>query len=305
VVELAVLSGKGGTGKTSLVASFAALSRDKVLADCDVDASDLHLVLGPRPVSTESFSGSKVAIIREDDCTLCGRCMDVCRFDAVVVVRDGGPSASSYRIDPSACEGCGACRMVCSADAVDLLDAATGEWYVSDTRLGPLVHAKLHPGQEASGKLVTVVRSQAAALAKRRGLELSIIDGSPGIGCPVIASMTGATLALVVTEPTMSGLHDLERVASVAHKLGVPVAVVVNKCDLNPEMSRRITEWACAAGARALGEIPYDEAVTEAQIKGLSVVEHSDGPAAAAIRSVWKKTERMLSTTYRANGGPR
>jgi MinD superfamily P-loop ATPase len=186
---------------------------------------------------------------------------------------------------------------VCPAGAIELVDAPTGEWYVSESRLGPLVHARLGIGQEASGKLVTIVRSQAAALAKSRGLRLSIIDGSPGIGCPVIASMTGATLALVVTEPTMSGLHDLRRVAAVAERLGVPVAVAINRCDINPDVSHQIEKWVAHAGAEMAGRIPYDDSVTAAQLRGLSVVEHSDGAAATAITSLWDRVGTRIGLT--------
>jgi MinD superfamily P-loop ATPase len=310
MIELAVLSGKGGTGKTSVVASFAALCDDKVIADCDVDASDLHLVLDPTPIRRERFSGSKIAVIDPNLCALCGRCAEVCRYDAVFVPGSRatfgsagrGPdvdetaraSSDAYTIDEAACEGCGACRIVCPAGAIELADAPTGEWYVSESRLGPLVHARLGIGQEASGKLVTVVRSQAAALAKRRGLDLSIIDGSPGIGCPVIASTTGATLALVVTEPTMSGLHDLKRVAAVADRLRVPVAVAINRCDINPGGSHQIEDWAARSGVEMAGTIPYDDSVTSAQMSALSVVEHSDGPAATAIAALWKRISNML-----------
>jgi MinD superfamily P-loop ATPase len=297
LTELVVVSGKGGTGKTSVVASFAALADNKVLADCDVDASDLHLVLDRETVRSETFSGSRVARVDQELCTLCGRCTEACRFEAVIVEGTDSPSGASSRrfsIDASACEGCGACCLVCQSDAIELRDAITGEWYVSETRLGPLVHARLGIGQEASGKLVTVVRSQAAALARRRGLGLSLIDGSPGIGCPVIASMTGASLALAVTEPTMSGLHDLKRVAAVAARLKVPVAVAINRFDINPDISRQIEQWTSETGARLTGRVPYDDSVTAAQIKGLSVVEHSDGPAATAIRALWRETSRLI-----------
>jgi len=205
--ELVVLSGKGGTGKTSIVASFAALYKDKVVADCDVDAADLHLVLDPRMARWKVFHGSKVAIVDQNACTRCGRCADVCRFDAIIREDDpGDPMRMKHSVDPLACEGCGACVIACPVNAIHLEDAMTGEWGVSESRLGPLVHARLGIGQESSGKLVTMVRSKAAELARERGVSLSLIDGSPGIGCPVIASLTGAALALVVTEPTVSGL---------------------------------------------------------------------------------------------------
>jgi MinD superfamily P-loop ATPase len=293
--ELVVLSGKGGTGKTSIVASFAALYDDKVVADCDVDAADLHLVLSPRMTKWKAFHGSKLAIIDQDGCTGCGRCADVCRFDAIIQESDpADPTRTKYSVDPLACEGCGACVIACPTDTIRLEDAMTGEWAVSESRLGPLVHARLGIGQESSGKLVTMVRSQAAVVARERGVALSLIDGSPGIGCPVIASLTGADLALVVTEPTVSGLHDLERVAGVAKKLGVPVTVTINKYDINPDAAARIEEWCTSSDIPVAARIPYDDAVTAAQVNELSVVEHSDGPAATAIRDVWSTVSAAL-----------
>ncbi len=251
--ELVVLSGKGGTGKTSIVASFAALSENKVVADCDVDAADLHLVLTPQMPTWRTFHGSKLAFIEQDRCAWCGRCAEVCRFDAIIQRNDASdPESMAYSVDPLACEGCGACAIVCPAGAIRLDDAATGEWAISESRLGPLVHARLGIGQESSGKLVTMVRSQAAALARERNLGLSLIDGSPGIGCPVIASLTGADLALLVTEPTVSGLHDLERVAGVAKKLGVPATVSINKHDLNPDAAARIEKWCADSGVKGV-----------------------------------------------------
>ncbi|HYW69150.1 MAG TPA: ATP-binding protein [bacterium] len=293
--ELVVLSGKGGTGKTSIVASFAALYESKVVADCDVDAADLHLVLNPRLSKWRTFSGSKLALVDRDVCTGCGRCIELCRFDAIKRESNAeDPLRPKCVVDPLACEGCGACVIVCPAGATSLGDAATGEWAISKSRLGPLVHARLGIGQESSGKLVTVVRTQAAALARELGSSLSLIDGSPGIGCPVIASLTGADLALVVTEPTVSGLHDLQRVAGVAKKLRVPAVVSVNKHDLNPDTATRIEDWCSESGIPVAPLIPYDDAVTDAQVNGLSVVEHSDGPAATAIKELWRSVREQI-----------
>ena len=293
--ELAVLSGKGGTGKTSIVASFAAIYDDKVVADCDVDAADLHLVMRPHASEWQSFHGSKVAVVRSDDTAGCGRGVEVCRFDAFLEKRDpGDPAIVHYTVDALACEGCGACVIVCPPGAVELVDARTGRWASSKSRLGPLVHAQLGIGEESSGKLVTMVRTAAAALAREQGKKLSLIDGSPGIGCPVIASLTGASLALVVTEPTVSGLHDLQRVAGVARKLGVPLTVAINKHDINADAADDIETWCEAEAIPVSGLIPYDDAVTEAQVIGLSVVEHSDGPAASAIRELWGRVSAML-----------
>lgn len=293
--ELVVLSGKGGTGKTSIVASFAGLFANKVVADCDVDAADLHLVLSPRLTQWKTFHGSKMASIDRDKCLWCGRCAEVCRFNAIIQQSDTADAEKmAYTVDPLACEGCGACTIVCPAGAAQLDDALTGEWAISESRLGPLVHARLGIGQESSGKLVTMVRAQAAILARERGADLLLIDGSPGIGCPVIASLTGADLALLVTEPTVSGLHDLKRVAGVAKRLGVPVVVSINKHDLNQDAAASIEKWCADSNVPVAGHIPYDDDVTAAQVNGLSVIEHSNGPAAAAITELWNTVSTTL-----------
>ncbi len=291
--ELVVISGKGGTGKTSIVASFAALTDNAVLADCDVDAADLHLVLDPHVLRRESFSGGKRASIRPDQCTACGKCREVCRFGAVRAegIEQGH---GTFRIDPIACEGCGVCAWFCPAEAVDFASAVNGEWFVSDTRHGPMVHARLGVAEENSGKLVSTVRKTAGEIARRDGKHLILIDGSPGIGCPVIASITGADRVLIVTEPTLSGLHDLLRVAQVAAHFGIPALVCVNKWDLNPKMSDRIEAQARQHGLDLAGRVRYDRAVTEAQIRRQSVVEFQTDGCAKDIRRVWSTVLRSL-----------
>ncbi len=297
VKQLSVISGKGGTGKTSLVASFAALAENKVLADCDVDAADLHLVLAPEVIERGDFVGGKSAKVIADKCIGCGKCAEVCRFEAVTF---DGPAndvvAKTYRIDPLSCEGCGLCAYVCPAGAADFSPHLSGEYYISQTRHGIMVHARLGIAQENSGKLVTLVRSEARRIAEERGLELVIIDGAPGIGCPVIASLAGADLALIVTEPTVSGLHDLDRVADLAAHFGIPACVCVNKCDINPEMTRKIEQYARRRGLDVVGAIRYDPEVTRAQMAGMSVVEMNNGPAAEDIRSVWATLQPMLGS---------
>ena len=297
IKELVIISGKGGTGKTSVVASFAALATNKVLADCDVDAADLHLVLSPRIIRREDFIGGKSARVIPELCASCGKCASVCRFDAVEF---DGPAndvvAKTYRIDEVACEGCGLCAHFCPADAVDFSAHVNGEFYVSETRHGPLVHAKLGIAEENSGKLVTSVRRRADEIAEERGLDMIIVDGSPGIGCPVIASLTGATMALIVTEPTLSGLHDLSRVEDLARHFGIPTAVCVNKSDINPLVTTQIREHCLAGGTGFLGEIRYDSAVTRAQIAGRSVVEHGDGVAARDMISLWDEVKLRLDS---------
>lgn len=293
--ELVVISGKGGTGKTSIVASFSTLAERKVLADCDVDAADLWLILEPRILRRESFSGGRRAQIIEKKCTACGKCQEVCRFDAISF--DGSANSlvkRTYRIDPIDCEGCGVCAYFCPDGAIDFQEQINGEWFISETRNGPMVHAKLGIAEENSGKLVSLVRKEAKHLAEEKGLDLVIIDGSPGIGCPVIASVTGADLVLVVTEPTLSGQHDLERVAKLTAHFGIPTVVCINKYDLNPEVSATIEARTEEAGLKVVGKVIYDPAVTKAQIMRASVVEYTGGKVAEDIKSLWRHTVYAL-----------
>ena len=293
--EMVVLSGKGGTGKTSLVAAFAALADQKVLADCDVDAADLHLILTPRTLQVQEFQGRRRAHIVADRCAGCGACAEHCRFGAIAFDGPGnGAIAKTYRVDPLACEGCGVCSHVCPTQAVEFSLGRDGEWYISETRHGPLVHARLDPGGENSGKLVTLVREGARAVAKERDLDLLLVDGSPGIGCPVIASVAGTDLVLGVAEPTLSGQHDLERLAALTAHFRIPMAVCINKADLNPDVASAIERWCQARGIRIVGRIPYDPVFTHAQGQRKSVVEIADGPAAKALRGVWQETRATL-----------
>ena len=295
--ELVIISGKGGTGKTSIVASLAALARPAILVDCDVDAADLHLVLEPRIVRREDFVGGSKARIKSGHCTACGKCEELCRFEAIYFDGPGnGRVARTYRVDPLACEGCGVCFKFCVEDAIEFVPEISGQWFLSETRCGPMVHARLGVAAENSGKLVTQLRRAAQHLAVSRRLELAICDGSPGIGCPVIASLTGASLALIVVEPTVSGLHDFERIAQLTRRLEVPALMAVNKSDLNAEVADRLEAAARAAGIEPVGHVPYDPEVTRAQITASSVVEISNGPAADAIRSLWQRVEDHLHT---------
>jgi MinD superfamily P-loop ATPase len=286
--EIVIVSGKGGTGKTSLVASFAALAERRVLADCDVDAADLHLLMAPVVQRRSLFTGGRCAVIRPSDCAGCGVCLECCQFDAVepAVAPGGSPI---YRVDPVSCEGCRVCVRACPNGAIDFPERTCGEWFVSKTRWGPMVHARLDIGAENSGKLVTIVRREARALAEAGGHGLVLVDGPPGIGCPVIASITGASLVLVVTEPTLSGEHDLERVLTLAAHFGLPTAVLVNKWDLNPEMTERIERRAAQREAKAAGRIRYDPVVTEAQIAGMTVVEYGVNGAVRDIEEAWNR----------------
>jgi MinD superfamily P-loop ATPase len=295
VKELVVISGKGGTGKTSIVASFASLAEKNVLADCDVDAADLHLVLDPKIIRREKFSGGSRARIMSGHCTACGKCEEICRYDAIFYDGPGnGKVDKTFRVDPIACEGCGICAYFCAENAIEFAPAVNGEWLVSDTRCGPMVHARLGVAEENSGKLVSLVRSEAKKIAEERGLDLVIIDGSPGIGCPVIASITGADLVLVVTEPTLSGIHDLERISVLTRHFNIPTVVCINKYDLNEELSSQIEAKSAELNARVVGKVCYDPAVTKAQIMKSSVVEYTGGLISQQIKTLWRHMNYSL-----------
>jgi len=280
--QITIISGKGGTGKTTLVGSFAALAENKVIADCDVDAPDLHLLVHPEIIKKEEFKGVKVAVMDKTLCTECGTCEETCRFNAIASTEESG-----YAVNPARCEGCGACVFTCPQEAVTLKERVSGYAFISKTNYGTMVHAQLNIAEEASGKLVTVVRNNAQQVAEKESCELILIDGSPGIGCPVIASLTGVDLALIVTEPTMSGLHDLERILDVTRHFGIASAVCINKYDINEDNSERITEFCRQRGIQVVGKIPYDSVVTEAMVAGMPVVEFSGGVVSDAIRDVW------------------
>ncbi len=284
--ELVIISGKGGTGKTSVTASLAQLAGRPVLCDCDVDAADLHLVLAPDIREEHEFRSGHSAVINRDDCVDCGACADLCRFGAIRM-EEKEDSDTLFVVDPVSCEGCGVCVHFCPQNAIDFPERICGKWFVSQTRLGPMVHARLGAAAENSGKLVTTVRQEARRLAETGGHDWVIVDGPPGIGCPVIASVTGASQILVVTEPTVSGEHDLERVLGLARHFQIPAAVCVNKWDINPDMTRRIEAKAKASGASIAGRIRYDGAVTRAQILQKTVVETA-AACASDIADLWK-----------------
>jgi MinD superfamily P-loop ATPase len=279
-----------------VVASFAALAKSAVLADCDVDAADLHLVTGPVVERREPFTGGKKATVDPQRCTGCGRCETLCRFGAVFPDGPGNENVeSTYRIDHIACEGCGVCARFCPEGAIVFEPVQPGEWFISHTRFGPMVHAKLGIAQSNSGKLVSLVRAQAKEVAQRAGRELILVDGAPGIGCPVIASLAGADLALAVTEPTVAGRHDLERVCELTRHFRLRTLLCVNRWDLNEDMAGRIETEAARMGVEAVGRVAYDPAVTAAQIAGLSVVEYDDGPAARDLRALWDRVSAALN----------
>jgi len=277
--SITIISGKGGTGKTILTASFAALAESKVMADCDVDAADLHLILKPEIQREEIFEGGKAAQIDQVKCVNCGECIAACRYDAI---------SDDFAVDPINCEGCALCYNICPVEAIKMKASMQGRWYISKTRYGPMVHAKLGIAEENSGKLVALVRQQARLIAERDNLDYIIVDGPPGIGCPVISSITGTDLAVVVTEPTVSGLHDLQRVVGLANHFGIRSLVCVNKYDLNVQFTNQIETYCRNNGAEFLGRIPFDTVVTEAMVNGKAVVEYSeDGAVSKEIKRIW------------------
>jgi MinD superfamily P-loop ATPase len=293
--EIVVISGKGGTGKTSLTAAFAALGGSLVLADCDVDAADLHLVLNPEITREDIFIGGSKAAIRKTDCTGCGLCFEHCRFRAIEYpLTADGDRADKPLINPIFCEGCRVCARICPVDAIAFEPAESGRLFVSRTPLGPMVHARLGIAQGNSGKLVTLVRQEARAIAEREACEYIITDGPPGVGCPVIASITGANLALVVTEPTLSGRHDMLRAAELTAHFHIPTLVCVNKWDIHPGMSELIEAEARDHGVIPAGRIRYDRLVTDAQVQRTNVLACGDSPVGEEIKAVWRSIEGAL-----------
>ncbi len=283
--QILITSGKGGTGKTIITASFAALAKHKVLCDCDVDAADLHLLLKPTIRERHQFAGSKKASLALEDCNGCGACISVCRFDAI---------SSEYSIDPLSCEGCGLCSRICPEDAITMEEHTCGEWYISDTPYGTMIHARLGIAEENSGKLVSVTREAARKYAKEREYAFVLIDGPPGIGCPVIASLSGVDLALIVTEPTLSGIHDLERIYQVACHFSIPTACVVNKFDINYEYTRALEQWCRKQGIHVAGKLPFEEQIIEAVVHGIPPVEYAENEATEEIKKVWKLVQKYV-----------
>lgn len=283
--QIAVISGKGGTGKTTVLASFAALAEHKVLADCDVDAANLYLLLRPEAETQEAFRGAQVAVRDEAACTGCGECERRCRFAAITV----------ETVNLLACEGCGLCVLACPEEALRLETVVNGTLFTGDTAYGPMTYARLRPAGENSGRLVTRVRQEAEALAERKQLPLILLDGPPGIGCTVTATLTDTDHAVVVTEPTLSGQHDLERVVQLAGLLEVPVSLVINKADINRELTAALRAYAVAQGLPVLAQIPYDEAVVRSTATQRPLVEQNDGPASQAVRSAWQRLDSLLA----------
>jgi MinD superfamily P-loop ATPase len=291
--ELVIISGKGGTGKTSITGAFAALSENRVLCDADVDAADLHLLMNPDIKRTTDFIGGGIAVIDPEKCTGCGLCSELCRFGAI---------RANFVINSLDCEGCGVCVDFCPAKAIDFPVQKCGEWFISETRFGPMVHARLGIAEENSGKLVTLVRREAAKLAEKKNIDLIITDGPPGIGCPVIASIGGASLLLIVSEPTVSGIHDMERVTRLARHFKVPALLCINKYDLNPDQTSAIEAMAQKMGVGVLGRIPFDPIFVESMVQSKTIFEvNRDTDACAAVKRLWEGIMDHPAMTTPAN----
>lgn len=285
--EIVVISGKGGTGKTSLTAAFASLAGNMILCDADVDAADLHLLTAPDIRKRTDFKGGGLAVIQKEKCTECGLCRELCRFDAI---------SKTYRVNPVDCEGCGVCVDFCPEQAIDFPVKTCGEWYISDTRFGPMVHARLGIAEENSGKLVTLVRQEAKKIAEKENLDLIITDGPPGIGCPVIASIGSASAVLIVTEPTVSGIHDMERAKQLADHFNVPSMICLNKFDLNVDQTNAIEHYAKHKKIPILGEIPFDPLFIKSMVQGKTIFEcGSFSQTVLTVKQIWNKTVDILS----------
>ncbi len=282
--EIVVISGKGGTGKTSVTASFAVLGgKDVVVADCDVDAADMHVLLKPDYAHSEDFYSGVIAKINQDDCINCNKCKEVCRFNAIPIID------KNYIVDELSCEGCGYCALVCPTKAIDMEEDNVGKWHISETRLGnTLVHAKLGIGAENSGKLVAKVKNEAKRIAKETNKEFVLIDGSPGIGCPVVSSLSGANFVVLVTEPTVSGQHDLERVYALVKKFNIKAGCIINKYDLNTDVANSIKEFLSKEDIVHIADLPYDENFTKAMTKGKTIVEFGKSDISRIIEKSWE-----------------
>jgi MinD superfamily P-loop ATPase len=285
--EVIILSGKGGTGKTSIIGAFAHLADNKLLVDCDVDAADLHLLLSPRPIEQHDFRSGVKARVVNDQCSGCGTCVELCQFEAISL-------KETATISQLGCEGCGVCAHFCPEQAIMLEENHCGSWYIAETDYGPLVHAQLFAGEENSGKLVSHIKTRARELAESMGIDLILIDGAPGVGCPVIASLSNVDLALVITEPSQSGKHDLERILDLTGHFKIPAMVCINKWDLHPEMSTEIESTCQERGIAVLGKIPFDRSVIDCQIHGVPVTRSDTSLAAYSIRKLWGKLRERL-----------
>ena len=298
--ELVILSGKGGTGKTSLVGSLAALAENKVLVDCDVDAANLHLITQPEIKKKQSFIGGLKAHINEQKCTACGICVDYCRFDAIKSeTKNSADKDLRFFIDDLSCEGCGVCTYFCPEEAIKMGEVKSGEWYESQTRFGPMVHGRLGMAEGNSGKLVALLRSRAREIALAENLDLILVDGPPGIGCPAISSLTGADYVMIVTEPTISGYHDLKRVAKLVRYFNIPASICINKYDINSDISSEIETYASEENIDLLGKLNYDVSVIEAQMAGKTLIEYISNETTDRIKSLWARLKKQIKSKFK------
>ncbi len=291
--EVVVVSGKGGTGKTTVLAEYAMKAGNAVIADCDVDAPNLHMLLRPTLLRSERFVGSKTAHIEETTCTLCHQCDGVCRYGALEFATADGNERVNIDIDQ--CEGCAVCANICPETAIEMRDRVVGEWFVADTPHGAMVHALLEPGAENSGKLVAMVKQMAKKTARESGAELILVDGPPGIGCQVISALSGADIVVIVSEPTVSGLSDFRRVADLAAGFRMRSTLVINKADLNKDMTKALLEEAKMRDIECIGQVPYDEALLTAMAKGEVVGDGPDSPAKTEISKTFDVLMTILS----------
>jgi MinD superfamily P-loop ATPase len=293
--EVMIVSGKGGTGKTTVSAAFSVLSQKtsenkNIFTDCDVDAADLHLLLKPKVLEIKDFSGGRLAIVNQEECIGCGKCLKYCHFDAIYATEN-----LKFEVNELKCEGCGLCLEVCPSNAIVENDAINGQYYTSMTKFGPMVHARLGVAEENSGKLVFTVRSKAAELAEGAGKELIIGDGPPGTGCPVIASLTGVNLAVIITEPTVSGKHDLQRILELTNYFKIKSIVIINKSDLNIQMTEQIKQVVLSFNSEVISEIPFDRNVNDALVEGKTIIEYEKGKAYVEVKNAWEKIQKYIS----------
>jgi MinD superfamily P-loop ATPase len=289
--EIVVISGKGGTGKTSSTASFAVLGgSDVIVADCDVDAADMHLLLKPDFEFSEEFYSGEIAYIEQSKCIGCGKCAEVCRFDAISFIN------SQYFINPLSCEGCGYCSQVCPASAIINKSRLSGKWFVSNIKTGSkMVHARLDIGADNSGKLVAKVKNEAKKLASEESKPFILIDGSPGIGCPVVSSLSGANFVVLVVEPSVSGVHDLKRVYQVVKNFNIKAGCIINKANLNPEKHQEIKDFLLEENISHLADILYDENFTKAMVNGMTIIEYDQNELKEILSQTWEKIKILLT----------
>ncbi len=292
--QLVIISGKGGTGKTVITAAFASLAENKVMVDCDVDAANLYLLLKPKIKEHHDFKSSKTAVIDQEKCIKCGRCISLCRFEAIQVIKKDD-KVKKILIDPISCEGCGVCFWNCPVNAIKMEENISGEWFVSETKYGPFVHAKLGIAEENSGKLISIIRQKAQQIAEKENRDLIIIDGPPGIGCPVISSITGVDLVLIVTEPTLSGIHDMIRVIELTKHFKIKTFVVINKYDLNTEITKKIKEYCEQNEIKLAGKIIYDTTVIKAMVNNKIVTEYTKSKVTQQIKNIWDIIHNTLT----------